>query len=157
MDQQFDLSMKLYNLLNEMTFAVDRINGVRTSLDDRVSKLPANDAAGKRLRTASAQVDEIRKKIVATKEGGMITGEERLRENLGDLYGGVIFYEGRPTQMQQMRTDALTRELADVVASFDAWAAKELPGINGDLAKKNLQAIQPITRAQWDQSATAAP
>ena len=27
---QFDLSMKLYNLLSDMTFAVDRINGVRT-------------------------------------------------------------------------------------------------------------------------------
>ncbi|HEY8134390.1 MAG TPA: sialidase, partial [Thermoanaerobaculia bacterium] len=40
---QFDLSMKLYNLLNEMTYAVDRINGVRTALDDRASKLPAND------------------------------------------------------------------------------------------------------------------
>src|SRR6266496_5488710 len=48
---QFDLSMKLYNLLNEMTFAVDRINGVRTSLDDRASKLPPNDAVAKRLRT----------------------------------------------------------------------------------------------------------
>ncbi len=154
---QFDLSMKLYTLLNEMTFAVDRINGVRTALEDRASKLPANDAVGRRLRTASAQVDDIRKKIVATKEGGMITGEERLRENLGDLYGGVIFYEGRPTQMQQMRTDALTRELTDVATSFDAWSAKELPRINADLGKKNLAAIQPITRDQWDKSATAAP
>ena len=57
--------------------------------------------------TASTQVDELRKKIVATKEGGMITGEERLRENLADLYGNVIFYGGRPTQMQIARTDAL--------------------------------------------------
>ena len=31
----------------------------------------------------------MRKKIVATKEGGMITGEERLRENLAELYGSV--------------------------------------------------------------------
>jgi photosystem II stability/assembly factor-like uncharacterized protein len=154
---QFDLSMKLYTLLNEMTFAVDRINGVRTALEDRASKLPANDAVAGRLRTASAQVDEIRKKIVATKEGGMITGEERLRENLGDLYSGVIFYEGRPSQMQQMRTTALTSELTDVVKDFDAWSTKELPRINTDLARKNLQTIQPLTRQQWDAAATAAP
>jgi photosystem II stability/assembly factor-like uncharacterized protein len=147
---QFDLSMKLYNLLNTMTFAVDRINSVRTALEDRASKLPPDDAVAKRLRTASAQVDEIRKKIVATKEGGMITGEERLRENLGDLYGYVGFYEGRPTQTQQMRTDALTRELADVVKDFDAWSTKELPRINADLAKKKLDPIQPLTREQWD-------
>ncbi|PYQ51290.1 MAG: sialidase [Acidobacteria bacterium] len=152
---QFDLSMKLYNLLNDMTYAVDRINGVRMALDDRLSKLPPNDAVAKRLRTASAQVDELRKKIVATKEGGMITGEERLRENLGDLYGNVIFYEGRPTQMQQMRTDALTRELADVVKDFDAWSSREIARINADLAKKNLAAIQPLTREQWEKPAAA--
>ena len=58
----------------------------------------------------------MRKKIVATKEGGMITGEERLRENLADLYGNVIGYEGRPSQTQVERADALARELADVVA-----------------------------------------
>ncbi len=150
---QFDLSMKLYNLLNEMTYAVDRVNGVRTALDDRASKVPANDALVRRLRAASSQVDEIRKKIVATKEGGMITGEERLRENVGDLYSGVIFYEGRPTQMQRMRTDALTRELADVVTDFDAWSAKELPRINADLTRKKLEPVQPITRDQWEKSA----
>ena len=153
---QFDQAMKVYNLLNEMTYAVDRINGVRTALDDRASKLPPNDAVAKRLNTASAQVDEIRKKIVATKEGGMITGEERLRENLGDLYAGVIFYEGRPTQMQQMRTDALTRELTDVVKDFDTWATKELPRVNADLARKSLAAIQPLTREQWEKPPTAA-
>jgi photosystem II stability/assembly factor-like uncharacterized protein len=150
---QFDLSMKLYNLLNDMTYSVDRINGVRTALEDRASKLPPNDAVAKRLRAASAQVDEIRRKIVATKEGGMITGEERLRENLGDLYGNVVFYEGRPTRMQQMRTDALTRELADVSKDFDAWITKELPRLNSDLARKKLDTIQPISREQWDKPA----
>ena len=154
---QFDLSMKLYNLLNDMTYAVDRINGVRTTLEDRAAKLPPNDAVAKRLRTASAQVDEIRRKIVATKEGGMITGEERLRENLGDLYGNVVFYEGRPTRMQEMRTEALTRELADVSKDFDAWITKELPRINGDLARKKLDTIQPISREQWDKPAESAP
>ena len=157
LQSQFDLSMKLYNLLNDMTYSVDRINGVRTALEDRASKLPANDAVAKRLRTASAQVDEIRRKIVATKEGGMITGEERLRENLGDLYGNVVFYEGRPTRMQQMRTDALTRELVDVSKDFDAWITKELPRINSDLARKKLDTIQPISREQWDKPAVSAP
>ena len=150
---QYDLANKLSSLLTEMTFAVDRINGVKTAIDTNAAKLPANDAVATRLKTASSQVDDIRRKIVATKEGGMITGEERLRENLGDLYGNVVFYEGRPSQMQQMRADAIARELTDVVASFDAWSAKELPKINADLGRKKLQTIQPITREQWDKNA----
>ncbi|MGH9958207.1 MAG: hypothetical protein ACREBC_13920, partial [Pyrinomonadaceae bacterium] len=97
---QFDLSMKLYNLFGDMTFAVDRINGVRLALDERAGKLPAGDPLAKRLQAASIAVDELRQKIVATKEGGMITGEERLREFLSDLYGSVVFYEGRPSQAQ---------------------------------------------------------
>jgi hypothetical protein len=138
---QFDLAMKLYKDLGVMSTAVDRINAVRLALDDRAAKL-GNDPLAKRLRTASAQVDDLRKKIVATKEGGMITGEERLREFLTELYGNVIFYEGRPSDAQVMRADALSRELSDVVASFDAWTSKELPGINAALAKKKLEPIR---------------
>jgi len=147
---QFDLSMKLYNLLGDMTFAVDRINGVRLALDQAAAKLPANDPLVARLRAASAQVDELRRKIVATKEGGAITGEERLRENLADLYGNVISYEGRPAQTQLERTDAIARELADIVLDFDAWLAKEMPGLNSALSGKQLPPIKVITREEWD-------
>jgi photosystem II stability/assembly factor-like uncharacterized protein len=147
---QWDLANKLYAQLGEMSFAVERINGVRTALDDRAGKLPAADALVKRLRTASSDVDTLRRKIVATKEGGMITGEERLRENLTDLYGNVLFYEGRPSQTEVERTDALSRELDDVVHDFDAWTAKELPSINAALAKKKLDPITPLTKSAWD-------
>ncbi|HKY30762.1 MAG TPA: hypothetical protein VJM12_22770 [Pyrinomonadaceae bacterium] len=147
---QHDLTLKLSNLFGEMTFAVDRINSVRLALDDRAAKLRASDPLVKRLQAASAAVDDLRKKIVATKEGGMITGEERLREFLSDLYGNVNFYEGRPSQTQVERTDALTRELSDVVRDFDAWLTKELAGINSELTKKQLEPIKPLTREEWE-------
>jgi hypothetical protein len=148
---QFDLAMKLYKDLGTMSTAVERINGVRLALDDRASKLPASDVLAKRLRTASSQVDELRRKIVATKEGGMITGEERLREFLTELYGNVVFYEGRPSEAQSMRADALARELADIVTSFDAWTKKELPAINTALAKKKLTPVNVPTVAEAEQ------
>ncbi|HEY6186647.1 MAG TPA: hypothetical protein VIW80_03140 [Pyrinomonadaceae bacterium] len=150
---QYDLSMKLYNALGEMTYAVDRLNVVRLALDDRAAKLPADDPLRQRLQAASEQVDELRRKIVATKEGGAITGEERLRENLSDLYGNVVFYEGRPSQAQVERGDALARELSDVVKDFDAWLARELAGINAALLKKKLEPIKPLTREDWEKLA----
>jgi len=146
---QFDLAMKLYNLLGDMSYAVDRINGVRLALEARAAKLPADDPLAVRLRAASAQVDELRRKIVATKEGGAITGEERLRENLADLYGNVNAYEGRPAQTQVDRADAIARELSDVEKDFDAWLAKELTGINSALTAKGLEPIAPLTRDAW--------
>lgn len=139
---QFDLSMKLYKLLGEMTTIVERINAARLALDDRAAKVTNDDALKNRLQTASAQVDELRKKIVATKEGGAITGEQRLRENLADLYGSVNGYDGRPSQTQMERADALARELTDVNASFEAWMKKEMGGINSALTKKQIEEIK---------------
>jgi len=138
---EFNLSLKLVDIFSDMTNTVEKLNRVRLALDDRASKLPASDALAKRLRSGSEQLDELRKKIVATKEGGMITGEERLRENLSDLYFGVVFHEGAPTQMQIDRSDAIARELADVTRNTDAWMAKELPGINDALKKKKLPPV----------------
>lgn len=149
---QFDLAMKLHGMLGEMTFATERINGLRLALNDRASKLPADDPLRQRLESASGQVDELRRKIVATKEGGMITGEERLREFLADLYGNVVFYEGRPSQAQVQRAEVLGREMSDVVKDFDAWTAKELSDINAALVKKKLEPIRPLTREEWDKS-----
>ena len=98
---QFDLAMRLYGLLGEMTDLVDRMNcRPRRSGGASRKSSAANDALKARLRQRIAAVDDLRKKIVATKEGGMITGEERLREFLAELYGSVVGYEGRPTDSQ---------------------------------------------------------
>jgi photosystem II stability/assembly factor-like uncharacterized protein len=149
---QFDLAMKLYAQLGDMTFAVDRINGVRAGLGDRAAKLPAGDPLAASLRAAGTQVDALRKKIVATTEGGAITGEERLREYLISLYDSVVFYEGRPSQTQFQRADALKRELADVVAEFDAWTAKDLASLNASLAGRGVPTIDLLTRVDWEKA-----
>jgi hypothetical protein len=108
---QFDLVNKLVGLLNHMSWAVDAIIAVRDS------------AIEKKMTTLAEAADKIRTKIVATKEGGAVTGEERLREFLAGLYGDVNSYEGRPTNSQTARADALARELEDVIKEFRDLAA----------------------------------
>jgi hypothetical protein len=140
---QFKLSVTLYDLLNRMTTVVDRMNDVRGSLDQRGTGLAAMDTLLHALQQGSAQVDTMRKKIVATKEGGMITGEERLRENLASLYSSVVGYEGIPSEMQVQRTSAIGRELGDVTVQFDKWVQIELPKINKMLEGRGLPRIEP--------------
>ncbi len=143
---QFDLSMRLYGMLNDMTDVVERMNGVRAGLENRATLLPSNDSLALRLRSASGAVDELRKKIVATKEGGAITGEERLREHLAELYGSVAGYEGRPSATQVARTDAIRQEMADVSKAFDAWMSNQLGPINTALVARHLQRIEVSAR-----------
>ena len=139
---QFDLSVRLYGILNEMTSVVEKMNGVRGALENRAVALTPNDSLTLKLRGASGTVDEMRKKIVATKEGGMITGEERLRENLTNLYGSVVGYEGRPSATQVDRTAAIERELGEVSKQFDLWVARELGPLNTMLVARQLPRIQ---------------
>ena len=114
---QFDLVNKLVAQLNHMSWAVDAIVAVR------------DEASQKKMTALAEAVDKIRGKIVATKEGGAITGEERLREFLTGLYGDVNGYEGRPTDQQFARADVLARELENVIHEFQALVAKTGNGI----------------------------
>ena len=138
---QFDLVVKLGGLLGDMAATVDRMNDTRLALDDRASRLSAGDTLAGRLLGASVTVDDMRKKIVATKEGGMITGEERMRENLADLYGNVLNYDGRPSGTQVSRTGTLGHELTDIAKRFDTWMSREMPGINAALIARKLEPI----------------
>ncbi len=149
---QFDASMRVSNLLNDMSFDVDQINELRDTLANRASQLREGDPLRKRLEDLEGQADAMRKKIVATKEGGAITGEERVREKATELYDDITFYEGRPGDYQVARIDSLAQELGDVTKEFGAFTAKELPGLNSSLAKKKLQPIHPLTREEWDKA-----
>jgi len=147
---QFAAVMRVYDLLGDMSYQVDRINGVRVALLQDSEKVEKDAAVSKQLQELSGKVDGIRRKIVATKEGGAITGEERIREKTTQLYGTLNGYEGRPTDYQLARIDSLKKELSDVETEFDAFLAKELPAVNKSLAKHKLPAIQPLARKVWD-------
>ncbi len=146
---QFDLSMKVYKELEHMTYGVEAIEGVRDAANARAGKLTDKDPLKKQLQKLVADCDALRSKIVATKEGGMITGEERIREHLGQLYGAVTGYDGKPTDYQVARTESLGHELQDVIDDFNKLTQKDLAGINAGLKKKKMDAIRVPSEADW--------
>ena len=147
---QFETVMKLYNMLGELTYQVDTIADARDQSRDRAAKLPAGDVTRKRVEDAAKSLEGIRSKLVATREGGGITGEEKIREQMGSLYGAVNGYEGRPTQPQILRMEALKKEFDGVAAEFDAFAKKELPVVNATLEKRKLDPIRVMTKEEWE-------
>jgi photosystem II stability/assembly factor-like uncharacterized protein len=148
--EQYELAMKLYKMMGRMSFTVDSMVNIRDTAGARAAKLAADDKLRGSLQELSQQVDALRSKIVATKEGGAITGEERIREFMTSVYGDVNYYDGKPTNSQMERTDALGRELDDVIKEYEQLTAKQLPVVNSELQKKKLQPIQPLTEQQWE-------
>src|SRR5260370_12780260 len=133
--------MKVNAIFKDESGLRDRILSLRREADKAGSAVPENDPVKKSIKGFDDKVENVRKKIVATKEGGAITGEERLREHTDQLYGALLSYEGKPGDYQIAYTEALRRALGDVTKEFDQLLTKDLPGLNDSLKSKGKPAI----------------
>ena len=137
--------MRVHALFGDESTLMDRIMAVRGELAKRVAALSQGDPLQKQIADFQTKIDNVRKKIVATTEGGAITGEERIREHTDQLYGALLSYEGRPGDYQITYIDTLKKELDEVAKEFDQLLTKELPGVNDALKSKGQAAISPQT------------
>ena len=97
---------------------------------------------GRRLEALADELEKQRTALVATKQGeGGISGEEKLREELGTLYGNVNGYEGRPTQSQLDRMGCSARTSRPRAASSTRYLDKELAALDPLLKKAKLEPI----------------
>jgi len=140
---QFEGAMKVHALFGEESALMDRILFLRAGLVKSAAALAEGDALRKSITDFDGKIDNVRKKIAATKEGGAVTGEERLREHTDQLYGAILSYEGKPGDYQIAYIDALKRELADVTKEFEQLLATELTILNESLKAKGQQSIPP--------------
>ena len=138
---QFDAAMKVHGMFGEMSDLVAGIQAVREGAASASEKLPAGDPLRQQLAALSEKADTIRKQIVATKEGGAITGELRLREHMDDLYGGILGYEGRPAATLVDYTAVLKRELDGIGEQFTQLKEKDLAPANATLKAKGQPEI----------------
>ncbi len=146
---QRETTAKLFALVERLTFLVESIADLRDQAHDRLGKLAAKDTAFSKRVTAFAEgLESQRVALVAQQEGEGISGEEKLREELGMLYGNVNGYNGRPTKSQLDRMTALSRDLDTAWARFDA-VSKERAALNAQFARRKLEAIQPMTEQAW--------
>ncbi len=138
---QYDAALRVRAIFGDMSALADRINALRAQASAAAGKLEAGNSLRKQLEALDARADAIRKKIVATKEGGAITGEERLREHTDSLYGAIMSYDGKPTDYQLARIDALRQELGDIGKQFAALQAGDLAKANAALKKAGMAEI----------------
>jgi len=154
---QYDAAMKVYALFNDEAALFAQIADLREQVADAAQKQPAGDAMLAGLEGFDAKLDALRKKIVATKEGGAITGEERLREHTDQLYGAITSWDGPPSAYQLANTAALRAQLSDINADFSKLTAAELPALNELLRNKGAQPLSvPPPTAFDDDDATGS-
>jgi photosystem II stability/assembly factor-like uncharacterized protein len=140
----------LYDMLANLTYLADTAVSVRDQARERAEKLPKGDKLRGRLETLATNAESYRATLVATSEGGWMSGERQLREKLGELYGGVNGYEGRPSQSQLDQVKVLGTQLGQAVPKLDKMKAGELAAVNRELEARKLAPITPKTREEWE-------
>ncbi|HKD14123.1 MAG TPA: glycosyl hydrolase [Candidatus Angelobacter sp.] len=148
-DLQQQSVLTLYKELAHLTYVADAVVDARDQARRRLTQLP-KDAQAPELQRFADTMENLRSRLVAVKEGGAITGEEKLRERLGDLYSSVNEYDGRPTQSQLDSMQTLSAQLNQAEADFQKTISVELPVINPVLEQKKLDTIKPLTREDWE-------
>ena len=142
---QYAASERIKGMFLRMSKLVAQINGVRA----QAAAIAQSPTAPADVKAAAAQLGgktgALRKEIVATTEGGAITGEERLREHTDEIYGMVNSTEERPTAYEMARIDALDRELKDVETEWATLQAGDVAAFNAKLKAANLP---PLNIAQ---------
>lgn len=148
-EAQFAAAERIKAMFERMSKVVAEINGVR----QQAGAIAQNAAAPADVKAAAATVgakaDAMRKQIVATTEGGAITGEERLREHTDEIYGAITSVEDRPTDYQMARIDALDRELKDVETGWAAFQSGDLAAFNAKLKAASMPPLAMV-KVQFD-------
>ncbi|KPK79268.1 MAG: hypothetical protein AMS25_13210 [Gemmatimonas sp. SM23_52] len=122
---------------------------IDTSAARSPGRLPAS--AARRLERYAERLDEYEKGLVASRGDGGISGEEKLREHLGNLFGSVNGYTGRPTDSELRRMQDLGAELAEGEAQFaELTSESELSRMQRDLERAELEPLKVMTWEEWE-------
>ncbi len=146
---QQETALALYHRLSDLTYLADTVADLSEQTKAHGKTLGSKDRLGNRLGALADTLDAITGHLAVQKSGG-ITGQERLREHLGNLYGAVAGYDGRPTDSQLQQMNSVLAELDATQNRFDALVAGDVAAANRELARKKLDELTPVSREAWD-------
>jgi len=144
---RLDNLMKAYNLLEKLAFLDKQLLDMRDQSKEIKPKV--NKRYAKKLSDLIKTSDNLHKRLVATKKGN-ITGEEKIREKLGELYGFILFYDGRPTDSQINRLKGLEKDINEIETEIKTLKSKYVRPINTYLLKTNKKPIFVTTKEKFD-------
>ena len=113
--------MKVHALFGDESALMDRILFLRGAVAKSKNALPETDDSRKLLTDFDGKIDAVRKQIVATTEGGAITGEERLREHTDHIYGELQLPSKASGPFPAM---VIMHSSRGIVASIWDWALR---------------------------------
>jgi hypothetical protein len=147
-DMRHEKMMKAYYLLEELGYYDKQILDIHDKSSEKI-KQGVKKSTHKSMDKLVTKMDEMHAEIVPLKLGG-ITGEKRLRERVADVYSAINGYGGRPTDTQIERLDLLMKSVDEMGKRIEDIINAELADINKSLEKEGMEAINVITREEFE-------
>jgi len=147
-DARHKTLMEAYNLLQDLGFLDKQVRDIRDHAKENTVKVN-NKTLSKKLRYLSEEMEKTHKELVATTVTSAITGEEKLREKIADIYSAILGYQGKPTKSQVDRLANLSKEVADKRALIDNLIKNDLPNYDKQLAKEELDGFKIISMEEF--------
>ena len=146
-----DVISELFKMSEELAFMNQQILSMKDQCNTSSDKNKDKDIQ-KKLEKFNSQLEKHRSDLVATKGGEAITGEEKLRERLSELYATVNSYEGRPSESQLVKKSAIKTDLEKQKKIIDLFWETELNRLNATLKKSGMNELSLLKRAEFDTS-----
>jgi diadenosine tetraphosphate (Ap4A) HIT family hydrolase len=146
-------ALELYAMLERLAYVVDATLDLRDQARARADSIGGGTA--NRLKQYADRLDEFQKGLVASRAEGYVTGEEKLREHLANLYSSVNEYAGRPTDSEMTRMQVLGGQLGDAERRFgELTVERELRRFDSALRGRGLEPLKLMTREEWEAKKT---
>lgn len=145
---QQKIALQLYHALSDLTYTVDSLESMRDAAEERSEGLRAADV--RKIEAYTKGLEDLRVTLVSTSDAGMLSGEERLRERLGTLYGVVSTYDGRPSDSQLAEAKHLMDELKVAQEAVESTIGDTLADLNRLLQRRGKEPLERISRDAWE-------
>ena len=120
---QHKSSMELYNLHEQLYRLVDKISKEQEWIKGSDSTLKTAKSK-KMMNDYHKRLEDLRATLLGTKQKSIFADEKKLREEISDLYGNLVYQEAQPTNLQLERIAFLQNEVKKAEQSYDTIAAQ---------------------------------
>ncbi len=143
--KQYDLSMKLFNQLEELAGRMSEVVDYQKQVDTLLKKTKDAKLTAS-LKMYRDSLENIRKEIVPTKHTSIFADEQRLRERISEVYGQVLSSESEPNNFVYKRLEGLKAEVTKLVERNEKINAKQLEPLNKKLTEKGLKPLMKVVK-----------
>ena len=150
MKLQYETLNQAYTLLEDISFLdkqatdlMEKLNSVKSKISDDKLKNEITDLYNK--------METLHKELIATSPS-RLSGEIKLAEKVADIYSGIISYMGKPTDSQISGLNIYTGVYEKYRVDMNKILNEDLPKINSELKKLELEEIKVVTREEYDRS-----